>query len=105
PPPAQRPPPVPKLSLGAAGYAQAQQFQAARSTWERTLGASAAATLASSDLASWKLAADGVAAFVKVADSLLLSIDESGPLLTELRRATIHGALLPDRPDLLRIQL
>jgi serine/threonine protein kinase len=98
-------PPLPERAPGVEGYERSKAFLLAKAEWETTLGPARAEVLAAPDLATWRKGADELAAFVREADALTLTLDESGTLLTERHRATAHGALVPDRPDLLRIEM
>jgi len=98
-------PPLPERAPGVEGYERAKAFLLAKADWEATLGPTRDEVLAAPDLATWRKGAAELAAFVRDADALTLKLDESGTLLTERHRATAHGALVPDRPDLLRIEV
>src|SRR5262249_59765259 len=97
--------PLPERARGVDGYERARAFLLAKSEWEQALGATRDAVLASPELAAWSAGAAELAAFVRDADALTLKLDEGGTLLTERHRATAHGALTPDRIELLRIEV
>jgi len=97
-------PPLPLPAPGVEGYERAKAFLLAKSEWEQSLGPTREEVQASPELASWNARAAELAAFVRDADALTLRLDESGTLATERHRATAHGALVPDRLELLRIE-